>query len=146
MVDRQNRISSGEDDIKTNRQKIWDSVSINYEMVQGAQLSNSFVILMSLLQSEQPLTTTQISETISKRSKGRIYKNPATLKDALDKRLIREGYVDGITIANKILYSITSKGRKLLKGWIGFLVQPIHKVSQHMLSLCLFYATLLRWR
>ena len=63
----------------------------------------------------------QISETISKRSKGRIYKNPATLKDALDKRLIREGYIDGITIANKILYSITSKGRKLLKGWIGFL-------------------------
>ena len=54
MVDRQNRISSGEDDIKTNRQKIWDSVSINYEMVQGAQLSNSFVILMSLLNQNNP--------------------------------------------------------------------------------------------
>ena len=121
MVGKQNGHSSTEDKIKVNHQKIWDSVSINYEMVQGAQLSNSFVILMALVESEQPLTTTQISEIISKRSKGRIYKNPATLKDALDKRLRREGYVDGISIANKILYSITSKGRKLLKGWVAFL-------------------------
>jgi DNA-binding PadR family transcriptional regulator len=90
-------------------------------MVQGAQLSNSFVILMALNESEQPLTTTQISEIISKRSKGQIYKNPATLKDALEKRLKREGYVNGIITANKILYSITSKGRKLLKGWVAFL-------------------------
>jgi DNA-binding PadR family transcriptional regulator len=76
---------------------------------------------MALYQSEQPLTTTQISEMISKASKGRIYKNPATLKDTLEKRLKREGYVNGISIKNKILYLITSKGRKLLKGWIAFL-------------------------
>src|SRR5205085_8053491 len=102
-------------------QKIWDSVSKNYEMVQDAQLSNNFVILMALNESEQPLTTTQISEIISKRSKGQIYKNPATLKDALENRLKREGYVNGIITANKILYSITSKGRKLLNGWVAFL-------------------------
>ncbi len=71
-------------------------------------------------QSEWLLTTTQISAVISKGSKGRIYKNPATLKDALEIRLKREGYVNGINTANKILYSITSKGRKLLKGWIAF--------------------------
>ena len=126
MVDKkQNRgLSSSEDEIKiSNHQKIWDSVSLNYEMIQGAQLSNSFVILMALAESEQqqPLTTTQISEIISKRSEGRIYKNPATLKDALEKRLKREEYVHGIIIANKILYSITPKGRKLLRGWIAFL-------------------------
>src|SRR5947209_20219368 len=115
MVDKQNVHLSREEEVKINHQKIWNSFSKNYEMVQGAQLSNSFVILMALNESEQPLTTTQISEIISKRSKGQIYKNPATLKDALEKRPKREGYVDGTTIANKILYSITSKGRKLLK-------------------------------
>ena len=121
MVDRQGGRSSKEDEDNINHQKIWDSVSINYEMVEGAQLSNSFVILMALTEAEQPLTTTQISEIISRRSKGLIYKNPATLKDALEKRLKREGYVNGMVTANKILYSITSKGRKLLKGWVAFL-------------------------
>ena len=56
MVDKkQNRgLSSSEDEIKiSNHQKIWDSVSLNYEMIQGAQLSNSFVILMALAESEQ---------------------------------------------------------------------------------------------
>ena len=101
MVHKQNEHSSIEEEVKINHQKIWDSVSKNYEMVQGAQLSNSFVILMALNESEQPLTTTQISEIISKRSKGQIYKNPATLKDALEKRLKREGYVNGIITANK---------------------------------------------
>ena len=120
MVDKKNGRSSKEDELKLNHQKIWDSVSINYEMIQGAQLSNSFVILMVLYQSEQPLTTTQISEVISKESRGQIYKNPATLKDALEKRLKREGYVNGTSTENKILYSITPKGRKLLKGWIAF--------------------------
>jgi hypothetical protein len=49
---------------------------------------------MALDQSKIALTTNQISETISKRSKGEIYKNPGTLKDAIDKRLKREGYVN----------------------------------------------------
>jgi DNA-binding PadR family transcriptional regulator len=89
--------------------------------VEGAQLSNSFVILMALDQSKNALTTNQISEIISKRSKGEIYKNPGTLKDAIDKRLEREEYVNSMNAASKTLYSITPKGRKLLKGWISFL-------------------------
>jgi hypothetical protein len=104
-----------------DQQKIWDSVSKHYDMVEGAQLSNSFVILMALIESNIALTTNQISELISKRSKGQIYKNPGTLKDAIDKRLIREGYVSSTTQISKTLYTITPKGRKLLKGWISFL-------------------------
>jgi hypothetical protein len=34
---------------------------------------------------------------------------------------LRDGYVEGIDIKNKSLYSITPKGRKLLKGWIAFI-------------------------
>jgi hypothetical protein len=33
----------------------------------------------------------------------------------------RDGYVEGIDIKNKSLYSTTPKGRKLLKGWIAFI-------------------------
>ena len=79
-------------------------LSKHYDMVEGAQLSNSFVILMALDQSKIGLTTNQISETISKRSKGEIYKNPGMLKDAIDKRLKREGYVNSTTAASKTLY------------------------------------------
>jgi DNA-binding PadR family transcriptional regulator len=59
-----------------------------------------------------------------------IFKFSATLKDSLDHRLKREGYVEGIDVpaqkglrkpVKKSLYSITPKGRKLLKGWIRFL-------------------------
>ena len=92
----------------------------NYEMIQGAQLSNSFILLM-VLNEKEPVTTTQISELISKRSKGEIYKISATLRDSLEHRLKREGYVEGIEVNNKGLYSITPKGQKLLRGWIAFL-------------------------
>jgi hypothetical protein len=95
-------------------------------MIQGAQLLNSFVILLVSNQSERPLTTTQISEVISKGSKGRIYKNPATLKDALEMRLKREGYVNGINPANKMLYSITSKGALLNQELAGVLKPKYH--------------------
>jgi DNA-binding PadR family transcriptional regulator len=78
-------------------------------------------IVMALAESGESLSTTQISELISRRSKGRIYRISATLKDSLEFRLKREGYVKGIVEANKTLYSITPNGRKLLKGWIAFL-------------------------
>jgi len=73
------------------------------------------------MNSNEHLTTNQISGIISKQSQGEIYKNPGTIKDALDKRLIREGFVSSKIIGNKTQYSITPKGGKLLKGWIGFL-------------------------
>jgi hypothetical protein len=101
--------------------KLWSSIVKNYEMIQGAQLSNSFILLMVLNESKEPLTTTQISELISKRSKGEIYKISATLRDSLEHRLKREGYVEGVEMNNKGLYSITPKGQKLLCGWIAFL-------------------------
>jgi hypothetical protein len=50
--------------------KLWNLIIKNYEMIQGAQLSNSFILLMVLNEAKEPLTTPQISELISKRSKG----------------------------------------------------------------------------
>jgi hypothetical protein len=107
--------------IEPSQQTTWDSITKNYEMIQGAQLSNSFIILMALDENEDPLNTTQISEIIAMRTKGQIYKISATLKDALEYRLKREGYVEGIEVKNKSLYTITPKGKKLLDGWISFL-------------------------
>jgi hypothetical protein len=105
----------------SSSQKIWESIAKNYEMIQGAQLSNSFILLMALSDVTEPLNTTQISELIAFHTKGQIYKISATLKDALEHRLKREGYVKGTEFKNKSLYSITPKGRRLLKGWIAFL-------------------------
>jgi DNA-binding PadR family transcriptional regulator len=90
-------------------------------MIQGAQISNSFILLMVLDEATQPLSTTKISELISKRSKGHIYKISATVRDSLQYRLKREGYVEGVNAKDKSLYSITPKGKKLLEGWIAFL-------------------------
>lgn len=61
--------------------KIWNAIVKNYEMIQGAQISNSFILLMVLNEATQPLSTTRISEMISKRSKGQIYKISATVRD-----------------------------------------------------------------
>jgi hypothetical protein len=57
-------------------------------MVEGAQLSNSFIILMALSESKEPLNTTQISQIIALNSGGQIYKISATLKDSLEHRLV----------------------------------------------------------
>jgi DNA-binding PadR family transcriptional regulator len=85
------------------------------------QIANSFILLMVLSNATEPSSTTQISEIISKKSRGEIFKLSSTLKDSLEYRLKRDGYVEGIDMKNKSLYSITPKGRKLLKGWIAFL-------------------------
>jgi DNA-binding PadR family transcriptional regulator len=99
-------------------------------MIQGAQLSNSFIMLMALSTADKPLNTTEISEIIALHTKGKIYKISATLKDSLEHRLKREGYVEGVDVpaqkglrkpVKMSLYSITPKGRKLLKGWVSFL-------------------------
>ena len=112
------------------KEDVWTSISQNYEMIQGAQLSNSFIILMALYESEKPLNSTEISEIISSKTSGKIYKVSAALKDSLEHRLKRAGYVESIDIPakkgkmkpiKKSLYSITPKGRRLLKGWISFL-------------------------
>jgi DNA-binding PadR family transcriptional regulator len=135
-----NNRHNGREQSQDNRRKIiedeftkgdvWRSISLNYEMIQGAQLSNSFIILMALSESEKPLNSTQISEIISSKTSGKIYKVSAALKDSLEHRLKRAGYVESIDIPakkgkmkpiKKSLYSITPKGRRLLRGWISFL-------------------------
>jgi DNA-binding PadR family transcriptional regulator len=100
---------------------LWASITKNYEMIEGAQLSNSFIILKALDQATEALSTTEISKMIAEFSGGRIYKVASTLKDSLEYRLKREGYVKGVIATNKILYSITPKGKTLLNGWIAFI-------------------------
>ena len=102
-------------------QKTWESITRNYDLIEGAQLSSSFVILMTLDNSEEPLTSSDISKFISYHSLGHIYKPASTLKDALQNRLERDGYVEGVVQDNRTHYVITSKGKKLLKGWVSFL-------------------------
>ena len=91
---------------------------------------NSFILLMTLNWSKEPLSTTQISEIIASQSKGKIFKVSGALKDSLENRLRKNGYVAGNDIPNvkrdhkpvrMTLYTITPKGRKLLRGWISFL-------------------------
>lgn len=125
--DSDKNLSQGNDKLSSekrnnsNLQRIWDSIVTNYEMIQGAQYSNSFIILLALSEANEPLTTTQISEIITKQSSGNIYKISSTLKDSLEHRLKREGYVQGVDSERKSRYSITPKGIKLLAGWISFL-------------------------
>ncbi len=107
---------------------IWEKIAKNYQLIQGAQLSNSFIILMALNESDQPLTATQISEKIAANSNGKLFKVSGALKDSLENRLRPAGFVKGIDIPQegrkkpirKTLYSITPVGQKLLKGWLAF--------------------------
>ena len=115
-------------------QILWSSIAKNYEMIQGAQIANRFIFLMVLSNATEPSSTTQISEIISKKSRGDIFKLSSTLKDSLEYRLKRDGYVEGIDMKNKSLYSITPKGRKLLKGWIAFL-SAYRYLFEHMIYL-----------
>jgi hypothetical protein len=110
--------------------KLWDSISKNYGWISHAQISNSFILLMVLNEAKKALTAGEISEIVAQKSKGRLYKVPSTLRDALEYRLKREGLVEDEIIASRSSihkspkvsrYNITPKGRKLLQGWIAFL-------------------------
>jgi hypothetical protein len=113
--------------------KMWDSIAKNYEWISYAQISNSFILLMALNENKarkKAMTAGEISEIIAQKSRGRLYKVPSTLRDALEYRLKREGLVEDENISNtssmhKIpkvsRYNITPKGQKLLRCWIGFL-------------------------
>jgi hypothetical protein len=120
-------------DSAVQNDRMWDSIANNYEWINYAQISNSFILLMALNENKarnKALTVGEISEIIAQKSKGRLYKVPSTLRDALEYRLKREGLVEDENIANKSSihknpkvsrYSITPRGQKLLQGWIGFL-------------------------
>src|SRR5215211_4328393 len=115
---------------KISSDDVWESIAENYEFIEGAQMSNSFIILMALSQSKESLSTTQISEKIAINSKGKLFKVSGALKDSLENRLRRAGYVAGVDLPQegkkkpikKTLYSITPMGQKILKGWLAFLV------------------------
>ena len=112
---------------------LWNLLAKNYEFVEGAQISNSFICLLALSESEQPISTTAMSKYVAMKSGGQIYKVSATLKESLENRLMKAGYVEGTDIHSKkvakgsskqvrsSVYKITPKGRKLLDCWIAFL-------------------------
>ena len=56
-------------------------------------MSNSFILLMALNGSKEPLSTTQIAKIISNQSKGKIFKASGVIKDSLENRLRKNGYV-----------------------------------------------------
>jgi DNA-binding PadR family transcriptional regulator len=99
--------------------EIWDALVQNYDLIMGAQISNSFVILMALGESER-LTASEISKVIVTRTGGKIYKVPATLHDSIIYRLQREGFVERSSKDLETGFKITTKGRRLLRGWISF--------------------------
>jgi hypothetical protein len=68
------------------------SITDNFELIKGVQLSNSFIIFMILdIAKEYLLTFSDISKTISNNSLGRIYK-PASIhiKGSLENQLKRK--------------------------------------------------------
>ena len=86
----------------------------NYEMIEGAQLSNSFIILLTLKASRKPKACRNIKNNFREQL-GKIYKPASTLKDSLEKRLEREEYVKSSEINKRILYSITEKRNTVIE-------------------------------
>jgi hypothetical protein len=81
---------------------------------------------MALNESES-LSTTQISEKIAFNSKGKIFKVSGALKDSLENRLRKAGYVDGMDIPNektdrkpiRMTLFDNAKGSKTVEGVVG---------------------------
>lgn len=115
---------------KETPRELWDLITDNIQWVNYANLSNSFIILQVLNDAEKPLSANEVSGKIASNTKGRIYKVPATIRDALEHRLMREKLVEGeemeIQTADgrklkTLHFSITAKGKELLKGWTAFI-------------------------
>jgi hypothetical protein len=68
---------------KINSDDLWKTIVKNYEFIEGAQMSNSFIILLALSESKEPLSTTQISEKIGIKSWGQLFKVSGALKSVL---------------------------------------------------------------
>jgi hypothetical protein len=54
---------------KEDQDKIWNSIIRQFEFITGTQISNNFIVLMALSESKESMSTTQLSEIISSRSK-----------------------------------------------------------------------------
>jgi hypothetical protein len=59
--------------------RIWENIVKDYEFIEGTQMSNSFILLMTLNGSNEPLSTTRISEIIANQSKGKIFESSGVL-------------------------------------------------------------------
>jgi len=94
----QKKSSSDNRNGSSKDQKIWYSILANYEMIKGAQLSNSLIILKVLDEVNEPLNAGQISEIIARRTQVKIFKVAGALKESLEHRLRREGFVNGVDI------------------------------------------------
>ena len=86
-------------------QKIWDSLSKNFETIECAQLSNSFITRGSGRR-KGSMSSTQISELIANKQ-GQIYKDCATLR--LFRTWTKKRRIHNSKEIKK-LYSITPKG------------------------------------
>jgi DNA-binding PadR family transcriptional regulator len=115
--------------VKEPHQELWNLITENIPWINYANLSNSFVILQVLSEAERSLSANEVSERIASNTKGRLYKVPATIRDALEHRLMREQLVEGETRETQtadgrklktLHFSLTPKGKTLLKGWTAF--------------------------
>jgi hypothetical protein len=67
-------VSSANDEIEDSHSKIaWRKIAKIYEFIEGTQISNSFIVLKVLDESEVPLSSTQISERISSNINGKLF-------------------------------------------------------------------------
>ena len=116
--------------LRKSPQELWDLIAENIQWINYANLSNSFLILQVLNEAEKPLSAGEVSEKIAYNTKGHVYKVPATIRDALEHRLMRVELVKGevkemqTTDGRKLKilhFSITTKGKELLKGWKAFI-------------------------
>jgi DNA-binding PadR family transcriptional regulator len=114
---------------KKYNENLWDLISRNIEWVNYASLSNSLLILQVLDEAERPLSAGEISARISSNTKGLVYKVSATIRDSIEHRLMREGLVEGIEMESRttdsrkvrtLHFTMTAKGKHLLKGWTAF--------------------------
>jgi hypothetical protein len=58
---------------KESKNDKWLQIAKYYDFIQAAELSNSFIVLMALDESNQPQSSTQISEMITSKSNGKIF-------------------------------------------------------------------------
>lgn len=110
---------------------LWAKMVKHMDLIDGASVAKSFPLLLALNGAEKPLTTSEVSERIAKNSSGGLFIIPSTARSALEV-LKAHGLVEGQDEANegkgakkkpvaRTLYSITPKGRRLVKAWAGFL-------------------------
>lgn len=60
ITNHNNKNKNDNNDDNDDDQTLWNSIAKNYEMIQGAQIANSFILLAVLSNAKEPLSTTII--------------------------------------------------------------------------------------